>query len=168
MMTIRRIDGWMNAALCWGYYAHFKAKETEAWTWSCLCREGRHLSQCLSYLYMDVAEDYKKFHKRGEAGDTTSCISVWPFFFCVTLIINIIAVILLLSQKHNSKHFPYVMLANSYDNHGKQVLLFLYMRWENSIRLTKLKNDRMSQKADQALWKPDGKLPEYLSHITQR
>lgn len=83
---------------------------------------------------------------------------------CVTLIVTIIVIILrLLYQEHNAKHFPYIILANSYDNHGKPVLLVLYTRWENSLKLTNLtNNNRMNKKADQALQKPEGKFLKYL------
>lgn len=80
---------------------------------------------------------------------------------CVTLIVTTIAIILrLLYQEHNAKHFLYIILADPYDNHRRQVLLLLYTAWENSTKLTNLtSNNRMNKKADQALQKPEGKFP---------
>lgn len=51
-----------------------------------------------------------------------------PLHCCVTLIITTIAIILrLLYQEYSATHYPYIILANPYDNNGKQVLL-LYTR----------------------------------------
>lgn len=95
---------------------------------SCLCRGDRHINQHLPFLWVYIAEELTlifiwdtKWVKQQRAHHQLS--------LCVTLIMTTIAIILrLLQQEHSVKQFPYIVLANPHENHGKQILSFLYSR----------------------------------------